>query len=144
LLFRSLSFTVPLGLAHAVSQKAKGICVCARSTRVQLVTRRAILREYPGHPYAYGLGPGLLLPALPPTWPKLKKLFHLELHDTEQIELRNHNGALVVLLYRTIYTRLHLRNLVGARQNVLYSIGTGGVADVIAATLSQMGRLCPL
>jgi hypothetical protein len=35
---------------------------------------------------------------------KLIKLFHLELHDTEQIELQNHNGALFVL-YRTIYAR---------------------------------------
>lgn len=25
---------------------------------------------------------------------QVEKLFHLELHDTEQIELRNHNGAL--------------------------------------------------
>jgi hypothetical protein len=72
----------------------------------------------------------------------LIKLFHLELHDTEQIELQNHNGALFVL-YRTIYARHRLRNLVGARQNVLYSInflGTGGLADVIAGSLSQMGR----
>jgi len=74
-------------------------------------------------------------------------LLLLESHDTEQIELRNHNGALFVLLYQTIYARNRLRNLVSARQNVLYSInflGTGGVTDVIAASLSQMGRLCPL
>ena len=41
--------------------------------------------------------------------------------------------------YRTIYARRRLRNLVAARQNVLYSInflGTGGVADEIAASLS--------
>ena len=41
--------------------------------------------------------------------------------------------------YRTIYARCRLRNLVAARQNVLYSInflGTGGVADEIAASLS--------
>lgn len=113
----------------------------AQSTR-PLVTRRAILREYPGHPYKLGQAFCFRLANLA----KLIKLFRLKLHDTGQIELQNHNWALFVL-YRTIYARHRLRNLAGARQNVLYSInflGTGGVADVIAASLSQMGRPYPL
>jgi hypothetical protein len=56
------------------------------------VTRRAIFREYPGHPYWPGLS-RLFAASLPTR--QLEKLFHLELHDTEQIELRNHNGALL-------------------------------------------------
>jgi hypothetical protein len=120
-----------------VSQKAKEGCLRLRSiNRRPLVTRRAILREYPtlqalARPFYFRLA----------NLAKLQKLFHLEIHDTEQIEPRNHNDG---ALFPNDLCETSSPNLVGARQNILYSInflGTGGVADVIAASLSQMGRV---